>query len=107
MLPVQGPQQLEDLVPRLSIEVARRFVAEEQRRIRHDGSRDSDALFLAARQLSWVVLRPVAQADNFERDGHMTAPFGLCQLGQQQWQFDVAFRGEHWKQVVQLKDEAD
>ena len=29
------------------------------------------------------------------------------ELGQQQWQLDVAFGGEHRHQIVELEDEAD
>ena len=68
VLAVERLQQVEDLVAGLAVEIARRLVAEQQRRVGDDGARDADALFLAARELARIVLRAVGQADDLERD---------------------------------------
>ena len=65
---VERLQQVEDLVAGLAIEVARRLVAEQQRRIGDDGARDADALLLAAGELPRIVLRAVGEADDLQRD---------------------------------------
>ncbi len=105
---VERLQQVEDLVAGLAIEIAGRLVAEQQRRVGDDRAGDADALFLAARQLPRIV---VARARRARRP---TAPSARAclrsadrQLRQQQRQLDVARRGQHRQQVVQLEDEAD
>ena len=45
---VERLQEVQDLVPGLAVEVARRLVAEQQRRVGDDRARDADALLLAA-----------------------------------------------------------
>ena len=52
VLAIERLQEIENLVSRLAIEVARRLVAEEQGRVRHDHPRDADTLLLAAGELS-------------------------------------------------------
>ena len=68
VLAVERLQQVEDLVAGLAIEVARRLVAQQQRRIGDDRAGDADALLLAARQLTRIVLRAIGEADDLQRD---------------------------------------
>ena len=56
---VERLQKIENLVPRLAIEVARRLVSEEKRRIADDAAGDADALLLTARQSSRVMGLPM------------------------------------------------
>ena len=107
VIAVERLQQVEDLVARLAVEVAGGLVAQQQRRIGHDGARDADALFLAARQLARVVVGAVRETDDGERHLNALPPIGLRQFGEEQRQLDVAGRGEHRQQVVELKHEAD
>jgi hypothetical protein len=106
VLAVERLQQVEDLVAGLAVEVARRLVAEQQRRVGDDGARDADALLLAARELPRVVprgrpgRRPSARC-------HALPALGLRQLRQQQRQLDVPLGGQHRQQVVELEHEAD
>ena len=57
---IERLQEVEDLVPGLAVEVAGRFITEQERRVRHDGTGDPDALLLAAGELPRVVLRAIA-----------------------------------------------
>src|SRR5215471_2463777 len=62
-------EELEDrknLVGRSAVEIAGRLVAQEQTRVRHDRSRDGDALLLAARHFARIVLETVRKIDNGE-----------------------------------------
>ena len=68
LVAIERLQQIEDLVARLAIEVARRLVAEQQRRVGDDRARDADALLLAARELARIVVHPLAEADDRQRD---------------------------------------
>ena len=57
------PQRVEDLGPRGVVEVARRFVGEEQRRPGDQGPRDRHALLLTGRQLVGLVASLGGQVD--------------------------------------------
>ena len=107
VLGVEGLQQVEDLVARLPIEVAGRLVAQQQRRVRHDGAGDADPWFLPARELPRIVLRAVLEADHRERRRHVVPPVGARERREQQRQLDVLLRRQHRQQVVELEDEAD
>src|ERR1051326_8548703 len=48
---VERLQQVQDLVARLAIQVARRLVAQQQGRVGHNGAGDADALLFAPGQL--------------------------------------------------------
>ena len=104
---VQLPEQREDVDRRLAVEVAGRLIANEQGRIGDEGARDRDALLLSAGELARLVLGAVLESDELEGDAGVAAPLGGRELGEQQRQLDVAPRGEHRQQVVELKHEAD
>ena len=107
VLAVERLEQVEDLVAGLAIEIARRLVAEQQRRIGDDRARDADALLLAAGELPRIVIHRAREADDAQRHLHALAAVCLRQLRQQQRQLDVARGGQHRQQVVELEDEAD
>ena len=67
VLPAQRPQQIENLVGGLAIEVAGRLVADQERRVGHQRAGDGDALLLAARELGRLVARAVREADDLQR----------------------------------------
>ena len=62
VIAVERLEQVQDLVAGLPIEIARRLVAEQQRRIGDDRARDADALLLAARQLAGIVVHALGRA---------------------------------------------
>ena len=68
VIAVERLQQIENLVARLAIEIARGLVAEQQRRVGDDRARDADALLLPARELPRVVLRAIGEADDLQRN---------------------------------------
>src|SRR5689334_21925344 len=107
VLLVQALEQLQDLLARFAIEVAGRFVRQQQRRIAHERARDGDALLLAARELTREVPEPVAEADELQRRRRALLALGAAHLDEQQRQLDVLQRGEHGNQVVELEDETD
>src|SRR5207302_4056027 len=58
VVPDEAVEQIQDLVGALPIEVARRLVAQQKRRIGDDRARDAHTLLLSARKLAWVVAHP-------------------------------------------------
>ena len=107
-LGVELPQQREDRLPRLRVEVAGRLVGQDESRLGHERPRDGDALLLAAGELGGAAARdrrrerhpgeglaraparlPPADAEELERPGH------------------VLLRREGGEQVEALEDEAD
>ena len=107
VLAVQHLQQAQDLVGGGAVEVAGRLVADQERRIGHDGARDRHALLLAARELPRLVPGAVREADQRQRDRARAGALGRGQVGQQQRQLDVPLGRQHGHQVVELEDEAD
>ena len=64
---IQQRKQVEDLVGGVAVEVAGRFVADQQRRIGDERARDRDALLLAAGQFARLVARAVREPDDLQR----------------------------------------
>jgi hypothetical protein len=98
-------EQVQDLVRAAAVEVSRRLVAEQERRVGHDGAGDGDALLLPARQLPRLVRRAVGDPDDVERGLHPLLALRPGQRGEQQRQLHVAERRENGDEVVHLEDE--
>src|SRR6185503_14374264 len=64
---VQLAEEVHDLLAVRRVEITRRLVGEEDRRVTRDGARHCHALLLAARELRRIVLHAVAHADPLER----------------------------------------
>ena len=90
-----------------SIEVPGRLVGEDERRARHDGPRDGDALLLTTRQLRRKVLSSVTDADLVHDLFDPLAPLFRADPMVQQGELDVLFDGQLVDQVEALKNEAD
>ena len=107
LLPVQGLEQVENLVSALAIQIACWLVAEQERRVAHDRARDSDALLLSAGELTGIVLGAILEPHDGECGLHVLAPLRATQVRQQQRNLDVSLGGQHGEQVVELEHEAD
>ena len=59
-------EQGKDLVTLRGIQRPRGFVRQDHLRVVHQRPRDGDALLFASRQLRWLVVHPVTQAEGFE-----------------------------------------
>ena len=57
--PAQLPHQIEDFFGRTRIQVARRFVGDDERGVRHDGAGDADTLLLTAGKLPRAMAQTV------------------------------------------------
>ena len=64
---VQLLEERHHLDRRAAVEIARRLVGEQQRRLRDERARDRHALLLAARQLARLVIQPLAEPHALER----------------------------------------
>src|ERR1700722_2466337 len=89
----QRLQDAEDVVGRLGIEVAGRFIRDEEAGRSDERSGDGDALFLSAGKLAWEVMRAFRQADKFERGLDLLAAMAAAESCEQQGKFDVLKRG--------------
>src|SRR4051812_4268325 len=56
-------QKVEHFVSALAIEISSRFIAQQERRVGDNCARDSNTLFLAARELTRIVVHTVRKAD--------------------------------------------
>ena len=98
-------QQIEHVAAVRAVEIAGRFVGEDQRRIVGQRPRDRDALLLAARQLRRIVMTAIVQSDFVEQ--RLRARRGIATAGDLHRHLDVLDRRQRRHQVEELKDEAD
>src|SRR6266571_2329709 len=104
---VQRLQQIQNLIAGLSVEVACRLIAEQQRGVADNGAGDANALLFAARELTGIMPGSVRKPHDPQRRRHVFLPLALGEVRQQQGQFHVPLRREHGRQIVKLEHEAD
>ena len=102
---VHAEQQLDDLMTGLAVQVAGRFVREQQRGIVGERAGDGHALLLAARQLRRIVMAAVAEADLGEQ--RVRARPRLRRAGNLHRDEHVLERGQRGQQMKKLEDEPD
>ena len=103
---VEFDEEVEDDAAVGGVEVAGRFVGEEDGGLDHEGASEGDALLFAAGELDGVVGGAVEEADLAEKllcTGAAVAGFA----GEFMREEDVFFGGEGGDELVALKDEAD
>ena len=102
-----------DLAAGFDVEVAGRFVGEEDAGVVHEGAGDGDALAFAAGELAGAVLEAVGEAELFEKVygagvkglvvGAEAEPTVFDHGGEEGVFEDV----ELWEEVVELEDESE
>src|SRR5437588_2316829 len=104
---VQFFEQGHDGLAVARIEVARRFVSKEDRRLARKSARDRDTLLLTTGELAGQMLRAMAHADALQRFEHKTFALtrGHAAVGQRQ--LDVFVNGQVADEVKALENESD
>ena len=103
---VQLAKHLQNQFRVFRIEIAGRFVRQDNRRPVDDGARQGDALLLAARKLEWLVMHLVFQvqhSENLAAAIRIVRAVSMNAFGQSQ----VAFGSQCRKQIKTLKDKSD
>ncbi|OQC72504.1 MAG: hypothetical protein BWX45_00893 [Deltaproteobacteria bacterium ADurb.Bin002] len=95
-----------DLLGGDAVEIARRLVGDQNRRIGDNGPGDGHALLLAAGHLPRIVVHPVRQPHHRKRHLGVFAPLFFGKDREVQRQLNVLHGLENGNQVVELKDEA-
>ncbi len=98
-------QQLEDVAAVGGIQVARRLVGEQDRRVVGERAGERDALLLAAGQLRRIVMPAIGQADLVQQPARAAAASGApaISIGTEH----VLVGGQRRNQVKELEHEAD
>ena len=97
----QRGEQLHHFGGELGIEIAGGLVRHQQRRLRHHGPRDADALLLTAGKRDRQRTLARAQADLFEHGAHALADFLARRTGDDERQRDVVeYRAVHQQTMV-------
>ena len=104
---VDAVDQLHDPDRGLGIEVARRLVGQQQRRVVHERPRDRDALLLAAGQLGRQVVELGRQADHAQDVRHLAADLLAALADHLKRVGDVVVDRAVRQQLVVLEDRAD
>jgi hypothetical protein len=99
----QLAEQAEDVLATGGIEVAGRFIGENERGPVDEGAGDSDALLFAAGELAGQGGGAEAEADAFEQGGDAGFAFGGRDADELERQLDIFGGGERWQQVKELK----
>src|SRR5581483_3482990 len=72
---LQLGHEIENLLGRMGIEIARRLIGDNQGRVGDDGTGNADTLLLAAGKLPGTMMQPIAQPDQVQSGQHLLAPF--------------------------------
>src|SRR5260221_188612 len=107
MLFVQCLEQVENFITRFAIEVTSGFVAKQKGWVGDNGSRDADALLLAAGERARKMLRPMAKAHHAHCRLDVLPALGFVEVREQQRQLNIPFRRQNRQQVVKLEYETD
>ncbi len=92
------------MVRRHRIEVARRFVGDNNLRMRDDGTSDPDPLFLATGHLTRIMVGSVQQIHSAQGNLNSSASFAAGHGQKQQRQLDVFVRRQYRDKIVCLED---
>ena len=101
-------KEIEDAVDVLHVEVARRFVGEDDRGRTHDGTGDGDALPFATRKLTRAMVETMRHPDALQGDGGRRGiGGGVGVLTIQHRQGHVLENREAGEQIEGLENKAD
>ena len=102
---IHGEHQVDDRRAGCGVEIAGRFIGQQQSGFGREGARQRDPLLFAAGQLARVVRHPPAQADPFQQCHRALAH--PVDAGQFERQHDVFERGQRRQKLEGLEHEAD
>jgi hypothetical protein len=102
-------QNAQNILGRARIQVASRFVCEQDRRPVYERTRDGDALLFAARHLRRFVVHAIAQPDESQKFFRALPPFIFRNLirGIVERHQNVFQRTRSGQQIKILEDESD
>jgi hypothetical protein len=66
------------VVAKLGIEIAERFIEQEEQRVAHDRAADRDTLALTAGKLTWKSFEKLRNAEHFGGTLHTFVELGGC-----------------------------
>ncbi len=104
---VQTGENPKHVLGGVRVEVARRLVRQNQRRIGHDRARHRDALLLAPGELGGKVVHTAGHAHRLQRERGPPPALAAIQAGVGERQLDIGDRGRARHEVEALEDEAD
>src|SRR5690606_3410230 len=99
-----GIEQFEDLAGGVSVEGRGRFVAQKQGRVGDQGAGYRQAVLLAARELSRVMVDAVGESNKLEHRAHTISVSSALEPDRQ---LDVLAHREVADKIVGLEDDAD
>ena len=103
--PIDPEQEVDDVPPGRAVEVPRRLVRQQQRRIVRQRPRDGDPLLLTAGELRRIVVPPAREADFLQQRARPRRR--ARHPGDLHRHQDVLERRQRREQVEELEDEPD
>src|SRR5918994_7305412 len=104
---VEPFEKLHDLLPLRRVQVSRRLVGEDDRRVGDDGASDAHELLLTAGELRRIEILLPDHVEAIEDVGHHALTVGFLHVPVRERKLDVLVDRQVIEQVVALKDEAD
>src|SRR6185437_11751154 len=104
---VEGGQHVHDLFAIGAVQIAGRLIGHDELRVTDDGTRDRDALLLAARELWRAVLGAVHEAQQLEHFTYASATLPRSDLQVTKGQLHVLKDRQVIDEVEALEDKAD
>ena len=95
------------LDPELGVQIGKRLVHQEDRRLADDGPAHSHPLTLATRKLSGLAVQPFGQTEDVGRVTNLLVDLGLRSLGHLEGEADVLGHGHVRIEGVVLEDHGD
>jgi hypothetical protein len=106
-VPICAAHDVHDLDPGLAVQVARRFISQQDGGLIDQRPRQCDALLLAARKFCRFMAQPLGQANGLQQVLRTTTALGRRYAGKEHGELYILRRGHGRNQVERLKDEAD
>jgi hypothetical protein len=107
LLFLQANDEVKDEVRVFAVEIACRFVSEEQRRTIRQAASDSDSLALAPRELGREMIKPMLEADQLQQFGGALASFGERTICLEHRDLNILSRGEGRKEMKCLENKTN
>src|SRR3990172_781057 len=104
---VQDVEQSHDLIARLAVEVAGRFISQKNRGVRDQGARNSYTLALSAGKFIRLVVRPVCETDAGNGFPGQALSFAATDAAVDEGKLDIVEDIRTGEQIECLEDKSD
>src|SRR3989442_1572881 len=107
LLPDQPVEEAQDLGGGIGVEIARRLISQDERRVVRERPRDGQSLLLASGEQIGIAAETIGQANMSQEIARAPAARGVGAATELEGEEHVLLHRQHGDQVEELEDEAD